>query len=77
MKNITAHQGEDGQWYINISNAKNGKTIGDGSEGYVSKANAVRALKHNWRDAYAFKSLKETPTSITFRMVPHVRPALR
>lgn len=74
MKKITAHQGEDGQWYTKTVNAANGKTIGDGGEGYVSKRGAVRAIKNNWGDGYTFKAVKESPTYITFLMVPHVAP---
>lgn len=75
MKKITASRSRFGnKWYINIRNTKNGKTIGDGGEGYASKANAIRAIQKNWGDGYTFEALKDMPNSITFRMVPHVAP---
>ena len=71
MKLITANKSNfDGNWYINISHSGNNKTVADGGEGYVSKSNAVRAIKNNWKDGYTFKRLAETATSISFHMVP-------
>jgi uncharacterized protein YegP (UPF0339 family) len=72
MKTIRAYQASDEQWYIQIANALNGKIIGTGHEGYVSKGNATRAIKDNWKDGYTFKRVSHTPTSVTYRMVPRV-----
>lgn len=35
MKKITASRGADGNWYIRIQNARNGRTVADGGEGYT------------------------------------------
>lgn len=70
MKNIQTYQADDDQWYIKITNARNGKTVATAHEGHVSKSNAVRAIKNNWKDGYTFKRLAETATSISFHMVP-------
>lgn len=72
MKNISAYQATNEQWYIQITNAHNGKIVADGAEGYVSKSNAVRAIKNNWKDGYTFKLPVETVDRVTFRMVPRV-----
>lgn len=72
MKNIEAYQASDNQWYIQITNARNGKVIGTAHEGHTRKASAVRAIRNNWRDGYSMKLIRDTATSIKFRMVPHV-----
>lgn len=73
MKLITGYVGDDGKWYIRIANARNKKTLADGGEGYASKFNVKRAISHNWKDGYVMKCIRETPTLVSYRMVPRVQ----
>jgi len=72
MKKITASRGADGNWYIRIQNARNGRTVADGGEGYARLDGALRAIRNNWGDGYTFEVIVTTPRSASFRMVPRV-----
>jgi len=72
MKKITASRGADGNWYIRIQNARNGRTVADGGEGYTRLDGALRAIRNNWGDGYTFEVIANMDRSVSFRMVPRV-----
>lgn len=77
MKKITASRGADGNWYIRIQNARNGRTVADGGEGYTRLDGALRAIRNNWGDGYTFEVIVNTLYFISFRMVPRVAAPAR
>lgn len=45
MPKFSHYQGSDGLWYWRLRDGNN-KIIADGSEGYVSEANVIRAVNN-------------------------------
>lgn len=47
---IELYQGRNGHWFFRVR-ARNGRIVGDGSEGYTRKHDAKRAIAKRYPDA--------------------------